>query len=573
MREIIAVSLLAATAAFAQDQAPAQSTPPPQVQNQQPDAAPAQTPSPAPSQPQPSTPPPQVQNQQPGAAPPQAPAQTPAQPPAQVPAQPPTQQQFARTNLVENFNGPTFSEVYCAGFITKNALHPSGTVVAGYESPEQAGYTDHGYIYLSGNDVQEGKEYQLLRHTVDPNRYESYPGQLAMLASLGELYQDLGRAKVLYVRKKIGVAQIESNCSTTLPGDIAVPFQERPRPEFKHTDFEQFAVPNGKTTGRIVMGRDLDTFIGVARVVYLNIGDAQGVKPGDYFRVTREYSAIIGNEVGSLPFYAPSYDDTQKDPPKFDIRRQAGELPRRSVGELMVINTTPGSATALTTFTPEDIHLGDGVEMVDATPIAAPTPAAVAPAQPPTISCSVSRSPIQVGETDNITCNGVAEEGHSLTYSYQASSGQIAPHDNRATLTATAAGPVTVTATAVDDRNLSAQTTVNVDVEAATTPPTPTTLNELIFKPNSARVDNRAKAILDDDALRLQRDATANLVLEGSVNPSEDDSLATARADNAKSYLTRSKGIDASRIQTRPAQTKTGAKVSVILMPAGAPQQ
>jgi hypothetical protein len=85
-------------------------------------------------------------------------------------------------------------------------------------------------------------------------------------------------------------------------------------------------------------------------------------------------------------------------------------------------------------------------------------------------------------------------------------------------------------------------------------------------------VDNRAKAELDDDALRLQRDATATLILEGSVNPSEKDTLATQRAENAKTYLTRSKGIDASRIQTRAASTKTGSKVAVILIPAGVSQ-
>ena len=191
----------------------------------------------------------------------------------------------------------------------------------------------------------------------------------------------------------------------------------------------------------------------------------------------------------------------------------------------------------------------------------------------------MSRSTIQVGETANITCNGVPEEGHTVTYSYQASTGQIAPHDSRATLTGTAPGPVTVTATAVDDRNLSAQTTVNVDVQAAPTPvsptsaPTPALLNELIFKPNSARVDNKAKALLDDDALRLQRDANATMIIEGSSNPSENEALATQRAENAKTYLVQSKGIDPNRIQTRPAATKTGAKVNVIMVPAGAGPQ
>lgn len=568
MRQILAVSLLAATAAFGQDQTPVPAPPPPQVQSQQPAAAPVQpsqtpqsqdqTPTPAPAQPQ-------VQNQQP------------ATPPVQ-PSQPP-QSKIATTNLSEVFNGPTLSEIYCSGFITRQAIHPSGTILAGYRAPEQVAYVEHDYIYLSGEDVKEGQEYQLLRHMQDPNRYQTFPKQLLMLAGMGEMYQDLGRVKVLYLRKKVGVAQIENTCGTALPGDIAVPFQERPRPEFKQTTFEQFAAPNGKTTGRIVMGRDLDTFIGARREVYLSIGEAQGVKVGDYFRVTRDYTAVAENAAEALPFKAPAYDDTQKNPQKFELRKQIGDLPRRSIGELMVISTTASSATALTTYAPEDIHLGDFVEMVDATPLPPPAVAAAAAPQPPTISCSVSRSTIQVGESANITCNGVAEEGHNLTYNYQASAGQITPRENRATLAASAPGPVTVTATAVDDRNLSAQTTVNVDVQAPPTPPTPpapaalTTLNELIFKPNSAYVDNRAKAVLDDDALRLQRDASSNLILEGSSNPSEKDTLAAQRAENAKTYLTQSKGIDASRIQTRPATTKTGAKVSVILAPAGAPQQ
>jgi outer membrane protein OmpA-like peptidoglycan-associated protein len=225
----------------------------------------------------------------------------------------------------------------------------------------------------------------------------------------------------------------------------------------------------------------------------------------------------------------------------------------------------------------EDVHLGDGVEMIDvAAEAPEPAPAAAAAANPPqspTIQCSASRNPIQVGETTSINCNAMAEDGHNATISFQTSAGQIAPHDNRATLTGTAAGPVTVTASVVDDRQLSAQTSVNVDVQAPAPPPQPATLNELIFKQNSPYVDNRAKAALDDDALRLERDPNSTLMLEGSVNPSEKDSLAEARATNAKTYLTSNKGIDATRVQTRTAQQKTGSKVSVVLVPAGAAQQ
>lgn len=535
MRTLIAVTIFAAATAFAQEQPPASGTAAPSSQPQQQQAAPAQ--------------------QQP---------QTAQQPPA-------------ATNLVEEANAPTLSEIYCSGFVSKKSISPSGTIVGGDLSPETTAYHEGNYIYLRGNDVKEGQEYLLLRHMQDPNRYESFKGQEKAVAALGEMYQDLGRAKVQYIRNKVGVAMVEMACEPALPGDIAVPYSERPRPEFRHVAYNEFAMPTGKTAGRIIEAKDLDTFIGLHRIVYLNVGEQQGVKPGDYFRITRNYQSILDSPSESLPLYAPAADDTQKDVPKYNFKKLAGDLPIRTVGHLMILSVTPTTATGLTTYVNEDVHLGDGVEMIDVSaeaPETAPSAAAAAPAappQPPTIQCSASRNPIQVGETTSISCNAMAEEGHNATISFQTSSGQIAPHDNRATLTGTAAGPVTVTASVVDDRNLSAKTSVNVDVQAPTPPPQAATLNELIFKQNSPYVDNRAKAALDDDAMRLERDPNSTLMLEGSVNPSEKDSLAEARADNAKTYLTSNKGIDATRVQTRAAQQKTGSKVNVVLVPAGAP--
>ncbi|PYX96110.1 MAG: hypothetical protein DMG63_17685 [Acidobacteria bacterium] len=593
MRNTLAAFLLMTAAALAQDQpstsTPTQGNPPQEQQQTQQQVTPA---SPATTEAPSVTQPPAAQQPETQAPPAQAPAAQAAPVPQQAPTPEPApenlakptqaQPSIAKTNKVELFRGPTLSDVYCSGFITKQDVHASAIVIDDARAPEQVRSAERSYIYLSGRGVEEGREYLLLRHTHDPNHNQSFPGQLGLLSSLGELYEDLGRAKVIAVRKKVGVALVEQGCSEVLPGDMAVPFQERPRPEYKQTNFEQFAVPTGKTKGRVVLAQDLGTLVGNHRIIYLNVGEAQGVKPGDYFRALRDYGSIANNPAESLPFKAPPYDPTQKNPPNFEFRGHAGELPIRAIGEMIVLNTTPNTSTALTTYTPEEIHLGDTIEMIDSTPLPPPAVEATAAALPPTINCSVSRSTIQVGESSIITCNGVAEEGHTLTYSYQASAGQITPRENRATLTPNAPGPITVTATAVDDRNLSAQSTVNLDVQSAPLSPTstestgsltPSMLNELTFKLGSARVDNRAKAELDDDALRLQRDANATLIIEGSANPSENEALALQRAENAKTYLTQSKGIDASRIQTRAAQTKTGAKVVVVMVPAGAPPQ
>jgi outer membrane protein OmpA-like peptidoglycan-associated protein len=159
-----------------------------------------------------------------------------------------------------------------------------------------------------------------------------------------------------------------------------------------------------------------------------------------------------------------------------------------------------------------------------------------------------------------------------VNITYVANGGKLSSNRNQATLDTTDAGPgpIAVRATAFDDRQLSASTVVNVNVEAAApAAPTAQKLMELDYKPNSGYVDNRSKAVLDDVALKLQQDPNLNVVLSGSADTSEPHSLGLQRAQNAMAYLTKFKGIDPQRIQTK-AGTEPGRKVEVWTLPAGA---
>jgi len=133
-----------------------------------------------------------------------------------------------------------------------------------------------------------------------------------------------------------------------------------------------------------------------------------------------------------------------------------------------------------------------------------------------------------------------------------------------------------VTSTVTDDRNLSANTQTTVTVEAPPPPPPPppqaSKINQIEF-PNKAkpwRVDNTAKAVLDDVALRLQREPDSRLVIVGSTDPSEKrPNLSAERAVDAKFYLTNDKGIDPSRIEPRSGGT-AGKIAEFWIVPAGA---
>jgi outer membrane protein OmpA-like peptidoglycan-associated protein len=199
------------------------------------------------------------------------------------------------------------------------------------------------------------------------------------------------------------------------------------------------------------------------------------------------------------------------------------------------------------------------------------------PKHPPTISCAANPTTVKSGDPATITASTTNPDTRQLTTSWNASAGRITGTGNSVQLdTAGApAGPITVNCTVSDDRGLTASGTTSVNVEVPPPPPTASKLNEINFPDTKKpwRVDNAAKAILDDVALKLQREADAKAVVIGSADPDEmkvkkNANLAAQRAFNTKEYLTTEKGIDPSRIELRTGGTGTKAEIWVV--PAGA---
>lgn len=198
--------------------------------------------------------------------------------------------------------------------------------------------------------------------------------------------------------------------------------------------------------------------------------------------------------------------------------------------------------------------------------------------EPPTISCSVNPSTIKPGDSATVTATAVSPQNRPLTYSYSASAGSISGTGNTATLSSTGApaGSITVTCNVQDDKGQTASSTSTVTVEAPPPPPAPKTqaLCTIGFKNDKkrpSRVDNEAKACLDDVSLNLQRQSDASLAIVGESDPSEKNGTKAAqeRAVNAKDYLVKEKGVDASRISVYTGST-AGQTAENYLIPSGA---
>jgi hypothetical protein len=213
--------------------------------------------------------------------------------------------------------------------------------------------------------------------------------------------------------------------------------------------------------------------------------------------------------------------------------------------------------------------------------------------EPPTVGCSANPSTVNAGDPSVITAAGLSPQNRPLTYSYSSTAGSISGNTASATLATSGVAPgttISVTCNVVDDKGQTASQQTSVTIAAAPAPPAPTTqsLCTITFdkdKHRPTRVDNEAKACLDDIALSAQRDATAKLAITGNSAPvkvmghstpkkeematKEAEKMASERAVNEKAYLVTDKGLDASRISVYTGTAGTNSSATTII-PAGA---
>jgi hypothetical protein len=188
----------------------------------------------------------------------------------------------------------------------------------------------------------------------------------------------------------------------------------------------------------------------------------------------------------------------------------------------------------------------------------------------------------------------VSPQNRPLTYSYTATAGTVTGSGTTAEYSSAGApsGAVGITCNVSDDKGHSASAQTTVTIQAPPPPPQPHTqaLCTLSFSTDTRRpmrVDNEAKACLDQVALDLKQQTDAKAVIVGDSNAKEKameareekrhehnkhvkvENFAAQRAVNAKEYLVTDQGIDASRVSTA---TGTGDDQAAqdYLVPAGA---
>jgi hypothetical protein len=264
---------------------------------------------------------------------------------------------------------PIDNDLYCSGVVTTASVPRSTYLITGEGSNYRITFDERDYVYIDrGADqgVKVGDEFSVIRPVVDSVKMQWTKWQDAILHKMGTVWEDEGRVKVVVAHAKTSVAQIANACNYMQRGDVLVPFEERMPPSLKsEANFDRFAPPSGKAKAMVIVGKTFQQQLGTLDVMYVNLGQNQGVHVGDYFRVFR----YTGTEhetaytTGRFAFdvegdWGPTFGFGAA-PKNWDWTN----MPREVLGEGVVLRTSPNASTVLLTFTLKEIYAGDYVEI------------------------------------------------------------------------------------------------------------------------------------------------------------------------------------------------------------------
>ncbi|HXO04111.1 MAG TPA: hypothetical protein VN884_00615 [Candidatus Sulfotelmatobacter sp.] len=263
---------------------------------------------------------------------------------------------------------PIQNDLYCSGVVSSEAVPRDTYVITGEGSNTKITFQEGDYVFVNkgaSQGVKVGDEFSAIRHTEDYTKTEWTKWQFLILRKMGTLWEDEGRVRVVVVHPDNSVAQVEKSCNYLQRGDILLPFAERPAPPLKTEEkFDRFAPPSGKATAMIITGKGYLSELGSNDIFYVNLGAAQGVKVGDYFRIFRytgtEHEAAY--QTKRFAFDADSWAGVYgygSVPKKY----KWDNTPREVIGEGIVVRTSPNSSSVLLTFGLREAYAGDYIEI------------------------------------------------------------------------------------------------------------------------------------------------------------------------------------------------------------------
>lgn len=282
----------------------------------------------------------------------------------------------------------TETELSCAGYIEYAPSYNGFEVVGGEQEQEKRVYGVNDVVFISAGSrqgVKVGQEFQVVRPR------GQFTTKLTHKSGwLGVYTQEIGRLRVTVVKENVSVALVTSECDLILLGDLLRGVPNRVSPPAGETgDIDRFADPSGKQKGRIVLARDGRELLSRDQIVYVDLGTEDNLKEGDRLTIYRptgtgDISRFREEEVTPSANYGFESERFRggkfsikaqrvQNPSRNDIHgpmvtthkieRRRPPMPRKIVGEMVVLNVQARTATAVITRVAQEVHTGDFVEV------------------------------------------------------------------------------------------------------------------------------------------------------------------------------------------------------------------
>jgi hypothetical protein len=221
------------------------------------------------------------------------------------------------------------ADVYCSGYLGERSEVFPGAIVSAEKEKSQTFFMLGDIVYLdigTQDGVQAGMEFTVVRPGQPVNEWGS------VREVVGRLYETPSRVRVICAQERAAIAEISYSCTDTQIGDFITSFEPVPVPLVRRTQLVTMCdVPNGKVTGHIVETRDRVVPVGTNTVVFLDLGEADGLNPGDFLTV-----------------YRPS---------------GRAEGVRTILGEASILMTKSRTSVAIITGMSDTMGVGDSVEL------------------------------------------------------------------------------------------------------------------------------------------------------------------------------------------------------------------
>jgi len=220
------------------------------------------------------------------------------------------------------------ADVYCfADLVQDEAVYPF-TIKSAERIDAQDSFSEGDIVYIDGGanqGVAAGDRFFVLTRIRELDHVTTNE-------KLGIIYHKVGQIKVLCAQEDSAIAEVTYACDPIDIGNVLQPFRPIPVPLVVPPDpSDRCDVPNGKLIGTITYTRDDQIEIGAGWLVFVDLGAADGVYPGQFATIFRD------NPVKGMP--------------------------RLVMGELGLLTVEENYSTAILTGGWGSVYVGDKVEI------------------------------------------------------------------------------------------------------------------------------------------------------------------------------------------------------------------